>query len=70
MTVFRSPLYMAFSYEENQGPTHSILAGVLRHISVFVNTTTEILSSEVRNLQEDFQIVCESLKTETYEWFL
>ena len=56
MTVFRSPLYMAFSYEENQGPTHSILADVLRDISVVVNaTTTKMLSSEVRNLQEDFQ---------------
>ncbi|CAH3178184.1 unnamed protein product [Porites lobata] len=47
MTVFRSPLYMAFSYEENQGPTHSILADVLRDISVFVNATTKMLRSEM-----------------------
>lgn len=62
MTVFRSPLYMAFSYEENQGPPHSILADVLRDISVFVNATTDMLSSEVRNLQENFQ--------STSSWFV
>ena len=62
LTVFKSPLYMAFSYEEKQRPLHSILADVLRDTSVFVNATINMLSSEVRNFHENFQ--------STSSWFV
>ncbi|CAH3184037.1 unnamed protein product [Porites evermanni] len=48
LTVFRSPLYLAFSYEENQRPLHSILADALWDTSVFVNATTAMLIREMR----------------------
>ena len=49
--VFRSPVYMAFSYEENQGPQHSLLAQVLRETSYYVNGSTVVLCHMVRNQQ-------------------
>ena len=47
MNIFRSPLYMALSYEENQGPLHSPLAQVLRDISTNVNASSVMLSRKV-----------------------
>ena len=49
--VFKSPLYMAFSYEENQGPQHSLLAQVLRDTSYDVNGSSVVLHRMVRNQQ-------------------
>ena len=47
--VLRSPLYMAFSYEESQGTQHRILAQVLRSTSSYVNGSTVVLYRMVRN---------------------
>ena len=47
MDVFRSPLYMASSYEENQGPLHNSLAQMLWDISTDINATSVMLSLEV-----------------------
>ena len=40
-------MYMAFSYEENQGPLHSLLAQVLRAAGSDVNAITDMLSRQV-----------------------
>ena len=47
--TFRSPLYMAFSYEENQGPQHRPLAQGIKDTSYYLNGTTVLLSRMVRN---------------------
>ena len=47
--VLRSPLYMAFSYEETQGTQHRLLAQVLRSTSSYVNGSTVLLYRMVRN---------------------
>ena len=47
MDIFRSPLYMALSYEQNQGPLHNLLAQVLWDISSDINATSVMLSREV-----------------------
>ena len=47
MDVFRSPLYMALSYEENQGPLHNSLAQMLWDISTDINASSVMLSREV-----------------------
>ena len=47
MNIFRSPLYMALFYEENQGPLHDLLAQVLWDISTYVNASSVMLSREV-----------------------
>ena len=47
MDIFRSPLYMALSYEENQGPLHKLLAQMLWDISTGINATSVMLSREV-----------------------
>ena len=47
MNIFSSPLYMALSYEENQGPLHSLVAQVLRDISTYVNASSVKLSRKV-----------------------
>ena len=47
MDIFKSPLYMALSYEENQGPLHNSLAQVLWDISTYVNASIMMLSREV-----------------------
>ncbi|CAH3178174.1 unnamed protein product [Porites lobata] len=49
MDIFKSPLYMALSYEENQGPLHNSLAQVLWDISTYVNASTVMLSREMQN---------------------
>ena len=47
MDAFKSPLYMALSYEENQGLLHNSLAQVLWDISTYVNASIMMLSREV-----------------------
>ena len=47
MDIFRSPLYMALSYEQNQGPLHNLLAQVLWDISSDINATSVMLTREV-----------------------
>ena len=47
MDAFKSPLYMALSYEENQGALHNSLAQVLWDISTDVNASSFMLSREV-----------------------
>ena len=47
MDVFRSPLYMALSYEENQGPLHNSVAQMLWDISTDINATSVMLMREV-----------------------
>ena len=47
MDIFGSPLYMALSYEENQGPLHNLLAQMLWDISTGINATSVMLSREV-----------------------
>ena len=44
-----SPLYMAYSYEEAQGPQHKVLAYVLRETSFYLNSTVNTLRHEVTN---------------------
>ena len=57
MDIFRSPLYMALSYEENQGPLHSLLAQVLWDISTYVNTSSVMLSREVTHIARNFTVL-------------
>ena len=47
MDIFRSPLYMALSYGEDQGPLHNSLAEVLWDISNDINGTSVMLNCEV-----------------------
>ena len=47
MNVFSSPLYMALSYEENQGPLHNSVAQMLWDISTDINATSVMLIREV-----------------------
>ena len=47
MNVFSSPLYMALSYEENQGPLHNSVAQMLWDISTDINATSVMLMREV-----------------------
>ena len=47
MDIFRSPLYMALSYGEDQGPLHNSLAEVLWDISNDINGTSVMLNREV-----------------------
>ncbi|CAH3163179.1 unnamed protein product [Porites evermanni] len=47
MDIFRSPLYMALSYEENQGPLHNLLAQMLWDISTGINATSVMLSRKM-----------------------
>ena len=47
MDIFRSPLYMALSYGEDQGPLHNLLAEVLWDISNDINGTSVMLNCEV-----------------------
>ena len=54
LDIFRSPLYMALSYEEKQGPLHSLLAQTLWDISSYVNASTVMLRNEVSNF--NFQL--------------
>ena len=59
LDIFRSPLYMALSYEENQGPLHSLLAQVLWDISTDVNASSVLISSEVTNIARNFTVLKE-----------
>ena len=56
MDIYRSPLYMALSYEENQGTLHSLLAQVLWDISTYVNASSVMLSREVTNVARIFTL--------------
>ena len=47
---------MALSYEENQGPLHSLLAQVLWDISTDVNASSVLISSEVTNIARNFTV--------------
>ena len=47
---------MALSYEENQGPLHSLLAQVLWDISTDVNASSVLISSEVMNIARNFTV--------------
>ena len=47
MNVFSCPLYMALSYEENQGPLHNSVAQMLWDISTDINATSVMLMREV-----------------------
>ena len=47
---------MALSYEENQGPLHSLLAQVLWDISTYVNTSSVMLSRKVTNVPRIFTV--------------
>ena len=57
MDIFRSPLYMALSYEENQGPLHNSLAQVLWDISNDINGTSVMLNREVTNFDLNWIII-------------
>ena len=48
---------MALSYEENQGPLHSLLALVLWDISTDVNASSVLISSEVTNIARNFTVL-------------
>ena len=48
---------MALSYEENQGPLHSLLAQVLWDISTDVNALSVLISSEVTNIARNFTVL-------------
>ena len=48
---------MALSYEENQGPLHSLLAQVLWDISTDVNASSVMLSSEVTHIARNFTVL-------------
>ena len=48
---------MALSYEENQGPLHSLLAQVLWDISIDVNASSVMLSSEVTHTARNFTVL-------------
>ena len=48
---------MALSYEENQGPLHSLLAQVLWDISTEVNASSVMLSSEVTHTARNFTVL-------------
>ena len=48
---------MALSYEENQGPLHSLLAQVLWDISTDVNASSFLISSEVTNIARNFTVL-------------
>ena len=50
---------MALSYEENQGPLHSLLAQVLWDISTDVNASAVLISSEVTNIARNFIVLKE-----------
>ena len=50
---------MALSYEENQGPLHSLLAQVLWDISTDVNASSVLISSEVTNIARNFTVLKE-----------
>ena len=53
MSYFVSPLYMALSYEQTQGPQHIQLAQLLDDTSFYLNSTFSTLRYEVSN-QRDF----------------
>ena len=57
MDAFKSPLYMALSYEENQGPLHNSLAQVLFDISTYVNASSVMLSRKVKTVKISFLLV-------------
>ena len=50
---------MALSYEENQGPLHSLLAQVLWDISTDVNASAVLISSEVTNIARNLTVLKE-----------
>ena len=49
LSYFISPLYMAYSYEEKQGPQHVQLADLLRDTSFYLNSTVSTLRHKVSN---------------------
>ena len=49
LSYFVSPLYMAYSYEEIQGPQHNQLAQLLDDTSFYLNSTFTTLRHEVVN---------------------
>ena len=49
LSYFVSPLYMAYSYEEIQGPQHIQLAQLLDDTSFYLNSTFSTLRREVGN---------------------
>ncbi|KAJ7392527.1 hypothetical protein OS493_012198 [Desmophyllum pertusum] len=49
LSNFISPLYMAYSYEEIQGPQHNVLTQLLMATSFYLNSTASTLRHEVRN---------------------
>ena len=49
LSYFISPLYMAYSYEEIQGPQHIQLAHLLEDTSFYLNSTFSTLRHEVDN---------------------
>ncbi|KAJ7392528.1 hypothetical protein OS493_012199 [Desmophyllum pertusum] len=49
LSNFISPLYMAYSYEEIQGPQHNVLTQLLMATSFYLNSTVSTLRHEVRN---------------------
>ena len=46
---FRSPLYMAFSYEEKQGHAH--LAAIIKDTSYYLNGSIAVMQRLVRDLK-------------------
>ena len=48
---FRSPLYMAFSYEERQGPQHAHLAAIIKDTSYYLNGSIAVMQRLVRDFK-------------------
>lgn len=48
LSDFKSPLYLAFSYEKKQKPKHVQLAAIIKGTSYYVNGSISILRSLVR----------------------
>ena len=46
---FRSPLYMAFSYEEKQGHAH--LAAIIKDTSYYLNVSIAVMQRLVRDFK-------------------
>ena len=55
MAMFMDPLYLAFFFEDAQGPTHRRLASVLEMTSYFLNDTVLYVKRQVR-LKKRIQI--------------
>ena len=52
LSYFVSPLYMAYSYEESQGPQHIQLAQLLDDTSFYLNSTFQTLRNKVGNWRD------------------